>query len=328
MCIPSSDCPVCGEDLGQSGGVGGVGAGDRLQGARRSPGTRAPRAGWGRSRCRRWRGRSAPRNAATRAAVATAPPGALTNSTWALPAAARAAKSAVLARAVGERVARPGAVGHGGAGGWGSPPRRRRVQIETITATTRISPASASDQPRAALGGRQGSRAPAAPCRAAGRSRDRAGRPRVDAASAGTRRAESISPGARARLDRRELAPAPGRPPPVGYARALAGRRPCRSEAGQQPRRRDRGRPHPLDRHRICKASHGHHEYPSDLNGRRVLVTGGSGFIGRHVVSELTADGAQVRVVDLQPHPDPAVDIVHRRHRRPDVLARGVRRRL
>ena len=46
------------------------------------------------------------------------------------------------------------------------------------------------------------------------------------------------------------------------------------------------------------------------IAGRRVLVTGGSGFIGRRVVSELTADGAQVRVVDLTPHPDPAVDIV------------------
>jgi UDP-glucose 4-epimerase len=44
--------------------------------------------------------------------------------------------------------------------------------------------------------------------------------------------------------------------------------------------------------------------------GRRVLVTGGSGFIGRQVVSGLTADGAAVRVVDLKPHPDPAVDVL------------------
>ena len=46
------------------------------------------------------------------------------------------------------------------------------------------------------------------------------------------------------------------------------------------------------------------------LAGRRVLVTGGSGFIGRHVVSELGGDGAEVRVVDLVAHPDPSVDTV------------------
>jgi UDP-glucose 4-epimerase len=46
------------------------------------------------------------------------------------------------------------------------------------------------------------------------------------------------------------------------------------------------------------------------LAGQRVLVTGGSGFIGRQVVGTLTAAGAHVRVVDLQGHPDPGVEIV------------------
>jgi UDP-glucose 4-epimerase len=46
------------------------------------------------------------------------------------------------------------------------------------------------------------------------------------------------------------------------------------------------------------------------IAGRRVLVTGGSGFIGRRVVAELSSDGAEVRAVDLQPHPDPSVDVV------------------
>jgi UDP-glucose 4-epimerase len=60
------------------------------------------------------------------------------------------------------------------------------------------------------------------------------------------------------------------------------------------------------------------------LSGRRVLVTGGSGFIGRHMVAELTADGAHVRVIDLNAHPDPEVDIVQGDLADPDVLAEAL----
>ncbi len=56
------------------------------------------------------------------------------------------------------------------------------------------------------------------------------------------------------------------------------------------------------------------------LRGQRVLVTGGSGFIGRHVVSTLGAAGARVRVVDLQAHPDPEVDIVQGDISDPEVI--------
>jgi len=49
---------------------------------------------------------------------------------------------------------------------------------------------------------------------------------------------------------------------------------------------------------------------PESLDGRRVLVTGGSGFIGRHAVAGLARAGASVRVVDLKSHPDPSVETV------------------
>jgi dihydroflavonol-4-reductase len=39
------------------------------------------------------------------------------------------------------------------------------------------------------------------------------------------------------------------------------------------------------------------------------LVTGGSGFIGRHVVTTLRGRGARVRILDLTPPDDPAADV-------------------
>jgi UDP-glucose 4-epimerase len=61
----------------------------------------------------------------------------------------------------------------------------------------------------------------------------------------------------------------------------------------------------------------------SALGGRRILVTGGSGFIGRHVVAALANAGGSVRVVDLKPHPDPAVEVVQGDIVDPAVLERA-----
>jgi UDP-glucose 4-epimerase len=57
------------------------------------------------------------------------------------------------------------------------------------------------------------------------------------------------------------------------------------------------------------------------LDGLRVLVTGGSGFIGRHVVAQLTQAGARVRVLDLKPHPDQTVPITQGDLASPEILA-------
>jgi UDP-glucose 4-epimerase len=56
----------------------------------------------------------------------------------------------------------------------------------------------------------------------------------------------------------------------------------------------------------------------------RVLVTGGSGFIGRHVVSELSKAGSFVRVVDQQPHPDPSVDAVQGDIAEPQIIEQAL----
>lgn len=59
---------------------------------------------------------------------------------------------------------------------------------------------------------------------------------------------------------------------------------------------------------------------PDALRASRILITGGAGFIGRQFVTALSAAGARVRVVDLLPHPDPAVDLVQGDIAEPEVI--------
>lgn len=60
------------------------------------------------------------------------------------------------------------------------------------------------------------------------------------------------------------------------------------------------------------------------LSGRNVLVTGGCGFIGAHVVRTLRAAGAHVTVADLEPFPDRDVANVVGDLQRPEVREAAV----
>src|ERR1700693_925141 len=58
-----------------------------------------------------------------------------------------------------------------------------------------------------------------------------------------------------------------------------------------------------------------------------VLVTGGSGFIGQHLVSTLVARGLQVRVLDIDApsNPEPEVEYVEGSVLDPDRVAEALR---
>ncbi len=60
------------------------------------------------------------------------------------------------------------------------------------------------------------------------------------------------------------------------------------------------------------------------MSSPRVLVTGGSGFIGQHLVAHLRSEGVEVVVADKVPHPDPTVPCVGGDLCDPAVVERAV----